>query len=82
VKRFQHAVMALIFAILLLAGISLLSGCQTPAAVQRPQVPCEPLPVCFIPPGANSTQLETALWGCVLEYRALYSHCAHRVVAK
>jgi hypothetical protein len=38
---------------------------------------CAPLPLCDIPPGANSTQLETALWACVKEYRALYSVCYH-----
>jgi hypothetical protein len=38
---------------------------------------CQPLPACDIPPGANSTQLESALWACVLEYRALYSVCYH-----
>lgn len=69
----------------LLAGIVCvlvgLSGCQTaPIPVDRPFTPCEPLPLCSIPPKATSTQLELALWGCVLEYRAQYSSCAGRQV--
>src|SRR5688500_873291 len=39
----------------------------------------QPLPVCEIPPNATSTQLDSALWGCVLEYRALFPQCAHMV---
>jgi hypothetical protein len=35
--------------------------------------------VCDISRGATSTQLEAALWACVLEYRALYSQCLHLV---
>jgi len=62
-----------------------LAGCQTREAVKLPPdqgraavtLACPPLPACDIPPGANSTQLTSALWACVLEYRALYSVCFH-----
>lgn len=54
------------------------SGCQTAPSVDTPAVSCEPLPVCSIPHKASSTQLDSALWACVLEYRALYSSCANR----
>jgi uncharacterized lipoprotein YajG len=61
----------------------LLQGCAarptnsdaTPPALAA--AACAPLPVCSIPPASSSTQLEQALWECVLEYRALYSVCYH-----
>lgn len=67
------------YAVLLLP----LSGCAarptnsdaTPPALEA--AACAPLPTCPIPAGASSTQLELALWECVLEYRSLYSVCYH-----
>jgi hypothetical protein len=70
-------------AIIFLA-LFVLAGCSTTEHLDLgdPQeatkaASCAPLPLCDIPPGANSTQLETALWACVKEYRALYSVCYH-----
>lgn len=78
-SRVQRVVLGLACVILLAAGSLLMAGCQTaPEPTWAPSVGCEPLPLCSIPVGANSTQLETALYACVLEYRALYSSCANR----
>lgn len=54
-----------------------LSGCTTAPPSARVPTACQPLPACDIPTGSNSTQLEEALWKCVMEYRALYSVCYH-----
>lgn len=75
----QRAVLGIVWALLIFAGSLFLSGCKTrPEPAFAPAVSCEPLPLCSIPPKASSTQLETALYACVLEYRALYSSCANR----
>jgi hypothetical protein len=62
--------------LVILAVVSL-AACQTlpegPSA--RPARLCEPLPVCNIPASSTSSQLEEALWSCVVEYRAMYSVC-------
>lgn len=54
-----------------------LSGCAAAPPAERVPTACQPLPACDIPTGSNSTQLEEALWKCVMEYRALYSVCYH-----
>jgi hypothetical protein len=64
-----------------------LTGCGTLETKRNPndagdiaqEAGCPPLPVCEIPPEANAKQLQSALWACVLEYRALYSQCTHLV---
>lgn len=69
----------------ILLAVLALAACGTTEHIRLDQAPqdtaeaagCSPLPLCEIPPGANSTQLESALWACVLEYRALYSACYH-----
>lgn len=66
-------------------GLALLTGCSSTEGIRLDKSPqdtaeeagCQPLPLCTIPPEANSTQLESALWACVHEYRALYSQCYH-----
>jgi hypothetical protein len=62
--------------------ITCLTGCASkPVTFTAPPeeaakaAACEPLPLCGIPTGANSTQLEEALRACVLEYRSLYQVC-------
>lgn len=68
-------VVALLLVLLLLS----LAGCKTaPEPVDRPVIACEPIKPCDIPPGATSTQLEAALWACVLEGRAQYQSCSTR----
>lgn len=72
IKLFFGAVLACVL-------LTMCAGCV--ARPPREDVPavdaaaCAPLPLCAVPPKASSTQLETALWECVLEYRALYSVC-------
>lgn len=80
-----HARLA--FIALLVVLMLALGGCASGRHLELPPAPqdaaqkaaCPPLPVCDIPPGANSTQLELALWKCVLDYRAMYSVCFHMV---
>lgn len=68
---------AMVLTVVLL--VLMLTGCKTAPEYTPPvRLSCEPLPVCAIPPKATSTQLEMALWECVLEYRAQYSACANR----
>lgn len=63
--------------------VLMIAGCATaPEPVDRPVVSCEPIRPCDIPPAANSTQLEAALWACVLELRAQYRSCAERQQTK
>lgn len=81
------ALITVVFVCLLALLWSFLAGCTTTEGVVLDKTPediaveaaCVPLPVCDIPPRANSTQLESALWACVLEYRALFSQCFHLV---
>lgn len=87
-KRDEFDTLRTVVAICLLALLlSFLTGCKTTEGIRLDKDPntlageatCAPLPLCDIPPAATSTQLESSLWACVLEYRALYSACYHLV---
>lgn len=83
-KRDELGLLAAIFVVVLIV-LACTTGCTSTEHVRLDKDPgalateagCAPLPVCEIPPAANSTQLTSALWACVLEYRALYSVCYH-----
>jgi hypothetical protein len=63
---------------LVVLGLLLLAGCTTSPPPAAQHISCEPVAACPIPDAASSTQLEAALWGCVLELRAQYASCAAR----
>lgn len=85
-KRDEVGLLAAIFVVVLIV-LACTTGCTSTEHIRldqdaqdtAEQAGCQPLPVCEIPPAANSLQLNNALWSCVLEYRALYSVCYHLV---
>jgi hypothetical protein len=89
VREFREALAGAVVLCILAVVFMSLFGCSTLGRERResPQdagdvaqeAACGPFPVCEIPPGASSKQLNSALWGCVLEMRAQWSKCLHLV---